>query len=228
MHRRRFCTWAAAAMTGAAMRSRSASPPGSQTALWAEFQKPRMDYATFCAQPASQRTFFELRNGQLVQEHLADVPWTVSPNSESGSARPPSLPIPGGSWNGVPMEAPHPGLAGQGPFAATWESLLQYETPEWYRDAKFGIWAHWGPQCVPQDGDWYARNMYVPGSEQYEFHRAHYGSASRVGFKDLCPQWRLDGWEPEGLMERYQRAGAKFFLALANHHDNFDAWDSRH
>jgi len=215
-------------MTGAAMRSRSASPPGSQTALWAEFQKPRMDYATFCAQPASQRTFFELRNGQLVQEHLADVPWTVSPNSESGSARPPSLPIPGGSWNGVPMEAPHPGLAGQGPFAATWESLLQYETPEWYRDAKFGIWAHWGPQCVPQDGDWYARNMYVPGSEQYEFHRAHYGSASRVGFKDLCPQWRLDGWEPEGLMERYQRAGAKFFLALANHHDNFDAWDSRH
>ena len=52
----------------------------------------------------------------------------------------------------------------KGKFEPTWESLQQYETPEWFRDAKFGIWAHWGPQCQPEQGDWYARGMYEFGS----------------------------------------------------------------
>jgi alpha-L-fucosidase len=141
---------------------------------------------------------------------------------------PPSLPVPGGSWNGVPMISPIPGLAGDGPYQATWDSLLQCEVPEWYRDAKFGIWAHWSPQCVPEAGDWYARNMYVQGSDQYKYHLEHYGHPSQFGFKDLCPQWTLLNWEPEALIARYKKAGARFFLALANHHDNFEAWNSRH
>src|SRR6266571_1426943 len=62
-----------------------------------------------------------------------------------------------------------------GKFAPTWESLTQYETPEWFRDAKFGIWAHWGPQCAPEQGDWYARNMYIQGQPQYDHHLKNYG-----------------------------------------------------
>jgi len=73
-------------------------------------------------------------------------------------------------------------------------------------------------------GDWYARNMYVQDSDQYKYHLDHYGHPSQFGFKDLCPQWTLLNWEPEALIARYKKAGARFFLALANHHDNFDAW----
>src|SRR6201994_4547333 len=80
---------------------------------------------------------------------------------------------PAGSWDGVPMNSPIPDLSSQGPYKPTWDSLLQYEAPEWYRDAKFGIWAHWSPQCVPEDGDWYARNMYLPDQPQYKYQLEH-------------------------------------------------------
>ncbi|MDE3067307.1 MAG: alpha-L-fucosidase [Verrucomicrobiota bacterium] len=133
------------------------------------------------------------------------------------------------TWDGVPLQSPPiPGLAGDGPFQPHWQSLLAYEAPEWYRDAKFGIWAHWSPQCVPEDSDWYARNMYIQGQRQYENQLRHYGHPSIFGYKDLCAQWTLLNWEPEELMERYQRAGARLFLALANHHDGFDTWNSKH
>ena len=134
-----------------------------------------------------------------------------------------------GTWDGVPLKAPNiPGLAGDGPFKAEWDSLLDYEAPEWYRDAKFGIWAHWSPQCVPEDSDWYARNMYIQGQGQYEYQIGHYAHPSKFGYKDLCAQWTLLNWDPEGMMERYKRAGAKLFLALANHHDGFDTWNSKY
>ena len=134
-----------------------------------------------------------------------------------------------GTWDGVPLKSPSvPGLAGEGPFKADWNSLLEYEVPEWYRDAKFGIWAHWSPQCVPEDSDWYARNMYIQDQRQYDYQVAHYGHPSKFGYKDLCAQWTLLNWEPEAMIERYKRAGAKLFLALANHHDGFDTWDSKH
>ena len=72
----------------------------------------------------------------------------------------------------------------EGLFQPTWESLAQYgEAPEWFQDAKFGIWAHWGPQCQPEQGDWYARNMYNEGSRQYKWHVEHYGHPSVAGFK---------------------------------------------
>lgn len=73
----------------------------------------------------------------------------------------------------------------QGPFEATWESLRRFQCPDWYRDAKFGIWSHWGPQVVPMYGDWYARHMYVEGHDQYRYHLRKYGHPSKVGYKDI-------------------------------------------
>jgi alpha-L-fucosidase len=81
-----------------------------------------------------------------------------------------------------------------GKFAPTWDSLKQYEVPQWFRDAKFGIWAHWGPQCEPEDGDWYAREMYFAGSGQNKFHVAHYGSPKDFGFKDVIHEWKAENW----------------------------------
>jgi len=115
-----------------------------------------------------------------------------------------------------------------GPFKPTWESLKQYECPEWFRDAKFGIWAHWSAQCQPEQGDWYARAMYEEGSDRYKYQVAHYGHPSKVGFKDICNLWKAEKWEPEKLIQLYKRAGAKYFVALANHHCNFDCWDSKY
>ena len=113
-------------------------------------------------------------------------------------------------------------------FDASWESLKQFRCPDWFRDAKFGIWAHWGPQCVPEQGDWYARNMYIEGMPQYEQHLKAYGHPSKQGYKDIVPLWNASKFDPERLVDRYQRAGAKYFVALAVHHDNFDCWNSAH
>src|SRR5215469_10292481 len=117
----------------------------------------------------------------------------------------------------------------RGPFQPAWESLVQnYRVPEWFRDAKFGIWAHWSAQCVPEQGDWYARNMYIQGSAHYNYHLKTYGHPSKFGFMEIDNLWKAERWEPEKLMALYKRAGAKYFFALANHHDNFDAYDSKH
>jgi alpha-L-fucosidase len=113
-------------------------------------------------------------------------------------------------------------------FKADWDSLKQYRVPKWFRDAKFGIWAHWGPQCQPEHGDWYARSMYMEGSDDYKFHLEKYGHPSRFGFKDVIHQWKAENWNPEELVALYKRAGAQYFMALANHHDNFDNYDSKH
>ena len=115
-----------------------------------------------------------------------------------------------------------------GPFAATWESLSAYKTPDWFRNAKFGIWAHWGPQCAPEEGDWYARKMYVEGSGQYKAHCKKYGHPSKFGFKDIIPTWKAEQWNPDELLAHYKKAGARHFMALANHHDNFDLYNSRY
>jgi alpha-L-fucosidase len=115
-----------------------------------------------------------------------------------------------------------------GTFQPSWESIHQYKTPEWFRDAKFGIWAHWTAQCVPEQGDWYARNMYIEGNHDYTYHLAHYGPQSKVGFKDIDHLWTAANWDPAKLIDLYKRSGAKYFVALANHHDNFDCFDSRY
>lgn len=115
-----------------------------------------------------------------------------------------------------------------GQFEATWQSLQQYETPEWFRNAKFGIWAHWGPQCQPGQGDWYGRLMYDEGSEQYKWHLANYGHPSKAGFKEVINSWKAERWDPEKLVRLYKRVGAQYFFAMANHHDNLDLWDSKY
>lgn len=117
----------------------------------------------------------------------------------------------------------------EGPYKPDWESLSQYkQAPDRFRDAKFGIWAHWGPQCQPEQGDWYARGMYDEGSHQYKWHVENYGHPSQFGFKDVINLWKAEKWDPEGLMALYKRAGAKYFFTLGNHHDNFDLWESKH
>jgi len=114
-----------------------------------------------------------------------------------------------------------------GPFKPSMDSLKQYQCPEWFRDAKFGIWAHWGPQAVPMDGDWYARGMYEPGNKHYKYHLAHYGHPSEFGYKDIIPLWKAEKWDPDRLMQLYQKAGAKYFVSMGTHHDNFFLWNSK-
>ena len=111
-------------------------------------------------------------------------------------------------------------------FQPTWDSLAEYVVPTWFRDAKFGMWAHWGPQCQPERGDWYARRMYIEGDDAYTYHYQKYGHPSKFGFKDVIHEWKAEKWDPETLVALYKKAGARYFMALANHHDNFDLFDS--
>ncbi|MFI5693895.1 alpha-L-fucosidase [Kribbella sp. NPDC051586] len=112
------------------------------------------------------------------------------------------------------------------PFDATFESLSTFECPDWFRDAKLGIWSHWGPQSVPRYGDWYARHMYRQGSEQYRHHLRTYGHPSQSGYKDVARQWKAEHFDPAGLMDRFVAAGARYFVAQAVHHDNFFNYES--
>jgi alpha-L-fucosidase len=233
MRRREFCKLAAAAATttavpafalgrevSAADQNAGAVPSPVEAS---GFNELNHDYAQFCATPASERTFYALTNGKIVGEKLDEQAWEPTAWGDA-----PELPIPGGSFDGVPMTAPVAGLAGDGPYQPTWDSLLQYETPEWFQDAKFGIWAAWSPQNVAEAGDWYARNMYMEGSRQYKYHLEHFGHPSRYGYKELCSQWTLLNWDPDALIDRFGKAGAKLFLIMVNHHESFDCWNSRH
>ncbi len=235
MKRRDFCRLVAAAATTIAAPTfgeRTQEPSeqtgdAAQSPAFKAFDSPTepRNYAEFCATPASERKFFAFENGLFIEEKLDEKTW--EPGDRWG--QPPSLPIPGGSWDGVPMNSPFTAnLAGEGPYKPTWDSLLQYEVPEWYRDAKLCIWSHWSPQCVPEAGDWYAQGMYMEGSKQYKYHLEHYGHPSKFGYKDFTAQWTLLNWEPDELIQRFKRAGARLFMALGGHHDGFDAWDSKH
>jgi alpha-L-fucosidase len=114
-----------------------------------------------------------------------------------------------------------------GKFSGTMDSLTNYSCPEWFRDAKFGIWAHWGPQAVPEEGDWYARLMYQQGSKDYEDHLKRWGHPSTNGWKDIIPLWKAEKWDPEKLIELYKKAGAKYFVSMGVHHDDFFLWNSK-
>lgn len=114
-----------------------------------------------------------------------------------------------------------------GPFQPSMESLATYSCPDWFRDAKFGIWAHWGPQAVPMMGDWYAQRMYKQGDPKYKHHLETYGHPSEHGYKDIIPLWKAEKWDPDRLMQLYQKAGAKYFVSMGTHHDNFFLWNSK-
>lgn len=123
--------------------------------------------------------------------------------------------------------APLPASAA--PIEPNWSSLgAAYSVPDWFRDAKFGIWAHWSAQCVPEFGDWYGRKMYIQGDPFYEHHLKTYGHPADTGFMEIENRWKAENWDPEHLIGLYKAAGAKYFMALANHHDNLDTFDSKH
>jgi alpha-L-fucosidase len=224
VQRRDFCKLLAVSAASKAFLSSAQSASAAQSELPEGFNHYSQDYGEFCALPPEKRVFYKVSGGRIVETRLDESNW----QQPAWNYSPVPLHVPAEMWDDVPLQSPLPNLAGDGPFKPTWDSLLDYEAPEWYRDAKFGIWAHWTPQCVPEDGDWYARNMYVEGQRQYKYHLEHYGPASRFGYKDLCAQWTLLNWDPDELIARYKKAGARIFVALANHHDNFDAWNSKH
>ena len=131
------------------------------------------------------------------------------------------LGLPPDIWNLPPLPV------ASGPYSADWKAMSRlYVTPEWWRDAKFGAWAHWDPQSMPEDGDWYARGMYLEGSAQYKYHLEHFGHPSEYGYKDIAHNWVIDRWNPNELMDLYVEMGARYFMAMGVHHDNFDSWDS--
>jgi len=115
----------------------------------------------------------------------------------------------------------------RGPFEPTLDSLRKFECPDWFKDAKLGIWSHWGAQSVPMYGDWYARAMYSEDHEQYRYHIRHYGHPSKFGYKDIVQLWKAENFDPEGLMDMYVSAGAKYFVSQAMHHDNFFNYPSK-
>jgi len=116
-----------------------------------------------------------------------------------------------------------------GPFPADWKGLSRiYTVPEWWRDAKFGAWAHWDPQSMPERGDWYARKMYIERDPVYIFHNKTFGHPSEYGYKDICRNWVIDRWNPEEMMKLFVVMGARYFVAMGVHHDNFDCWDSKY
>ena len=112
-------------------------------------------------------------------------------------------------------------------FKAEFDSLYGFRCPDWYRDAKFGIWSHWGPQSAACCGDWYARNIYQQDTPQYNHHVRVYGHPSKFGYKDFCALWKAERFDPAYLMDKYVKAGARFFVAQAVHHDNFFNYDSK-
>jgi alpha-L-fucosidase len=116
-----------------------------------------------------------------------------------------------------------------GPYPADWKGLSQiYTVPDWWRESKFGAWSHWDPQSMPEQGDWYARWMYVEGSPHYKHHLGHFGHPSEYGYKDICHNWEIDQWNPNELMDLYVEMGARYFMAMGVHHDNFDCYDSKY
>ncbi|NQT02611.1 MAG: alpha-L-fucosidase [Planctomycetes bacterium] len=116
-------------------------------------------------------------------------------------------------------------------YEPTWESLTQHQIPEWFRDAKFGIYTHWGPVTVgsedgPGGGQWYGRNMYMPNSPTFKYHISRFGQQNQVGYKDIVPLFKAEKFDSEQWAKLFAASGAKFAGPVAIHHDNFAMWDS--
>jgi len=115
------------------------------------------------------------------------------------------------------------------PGKATWEKLVgSFTCPEWFRDAKFGVWSHWGPQAVPGCNDWYARFMYMEEHSTYRHHCRTYGHPSKFGYKDIVKMWKAEKFDAEALVGLFADNGAKYFMGQAAHSDNFDLFNSKH
>jgi len=137
--------------------------------------------------------------------------------------------IPMGDWQSFPEMKLNIPMA-PGPFEPTWASIEKNYPgePAWLREAKFGIWVHFGPQSAGESGDWYARKLYSPGRLAYKNHLKKYGHPSEVGYKEVLRDWNPTKLDPAKLTKIYQDAGARFLMIQGVHHDNFDLWNSRY
>jgi len=117
-----------------------------------------------------------------------------------------------------------------GPYQPTWESIEKNYpgTPDWLREAKFGIWVHFGPQASGQSGDWYARRLYIPGTPAYANHLRDFGHPSVSGYKDVLRVWNPNKLDPAKLVALYKDAGARYLIIQGVHHDQFDLWNSHY
>lgn len=112
-------------------------------------------------------------------------------------------------------------------FEATWESLANFTVPDWYQDAKFGIFIHWGIYAVPAfDNEWYSRNMYLQGHRAYEHHQKTWGHQSQFGYKDFIPLFKAEQFNPDAWISLFKEAGANYVVPVAEHHDGFAMYDS--
>ena len=117
-------------------------------------------------------------------------------------------------------------VAAAGPFQPNWTSLQEYNVPDWYRDAKFGIFIHWGLYSVPAFGsEWYPRLMYQQGTPEFEHHVTTYGPQNKFGYKDFIPSFRAEKFDAARWAELFRRSGAKYVVPVAEHHDGFPMYD---
>lgn len=115
----------------------------------------------------------------------------------------------------------------QGPYTDSWDSLFPHPAPRWFRDAKFGIFIHWGVYSVPAFGsEWYSRNMYVQGSREFQHHIETYGPHKDFGYKDFIPLFRAERFDAEAWASLFEEAGAKYVVPVAEHHDGFQMYRS--
>jgi alpha-L-fucosidase len=118
-------------------------------------------------------------------------------------------------------------VAQQGPFEPTWESLVNFKTPNWLREGKLGIFIHWGAYSVPAFGsEWYPRNMYLKGSPEFEHHLKTYGSHAEFGYKDFIPLFKAEKFDATEWAKLFREAGVKYVIPVAEHHDGFPMYDS--
>ena len=107
-------------------------------------------------------------------------------------------------------------------FQANWESLSNYQTPDWFRDAKFGVFIHWGVYSVPAfKSEWYPRIMYDSTSDEFKHHVATYGSQKKFGYKDFIPKFKAEKFDPAQWVNLFKKAGIKYVVPVAEHHDGF-------
>jgi alpha-L-fucosidase len=140
---------------------------------------------------------------------------------------PTTLPAPVDVSDNRPALAMVDAVIDAGPYEATWESLSRYRAPQWYRDAKFGIFLHWGAFSVPAFGnEWYPRTMYRRGTPAFDHHVATYGPHDRFGYKDFLPHFRMERYDPEEWVALFKRAGAQFVVPVAEHHDGYAMYDT--
>ncbi len=112
------------------------------------------------------------------------------------------------------------------PYEANWKSLEAYTVPSWFKDAKLGIFIHWGVYAVPAfRNEWYPRNMYIEGSPEYAHHREAWGPQKAFGYKDFIPMFTADKWDPVAWTTLFKSAGAKYVVPVAEHHDGFPMYD---